>query len=395
MTSASLAVKKRQTKLGLRNNISDLKETYKGSLTIHGLSRILTGNRHAKCFWLACFLSVLAFAFYMCSVYCATFWNHEIHRKVRTERVKEMPLPAISICPQTTERICYHGKPIHVDGFHRKTKCLSTKILQDDFGEATTAHIGNRCIILNKRGNIKQKHSILPVKFRITSDTEEINIAMDEPHTTADLKAMLPMFSKSIIQGEHVISLQMVKQKRLPPPFPSNCSTGEGIENLFSSKYSKRACIQSCFVREMLQNCGDVIDDWKLLLTDLNYNKTNDTMMKICVKEMFLKMIQKREPESCHCPLPCVETTYELVMMQVPQAKRKCPCHSNSKCSCFDVIFQYTTNKIKYIEEVPNYTLSNLVADIGSIIGTLAGTSVISIFELLVFLVVCIAGYTL
>ena len=90
-------------------SIKSTRDTYTDSLSVHGLSRIITGSHFERVFWLISSLAVLSFASYLCAIYFITYSKHEIQTDRHTDRMIEMPLPAIMICQHT---ICYSSKQI-------------------------------------------------------------------------------------------------------------------------------------------------------------------------------------------------------------------------------------------------------------------------------------------
>ena len=94
--------------------------------------------------------------------------------------------------------------------------------------------------------------------------------------TTDHSKAILDLTYHSalpIIQGSLgfqrlILSIdETITKRRLPHPYPSNCTFGKGIENFFSTSYDQQSCIQSCFMRQMFHECHAVVDRWKPFMT--------------------------------------------------------------------------------------------------------------------------------
>ena len=55
------------------------------------------------------------------------------------------------------------------------------------------------------------------------------------------------------------IKIDKTVVKRLPSPYPSNC-THEKAGDIFPGKYTRRSCIESHNYIEMYKKCGDTID---------------------------------------------------------------------------------------------------------------------------------------
>ena len=365
-----------------RASIKIAQESYTDSLTVHGLSRILLSSRLEKVFWSFALLSVLSIAAYLCTIYVTNYYKHEVQTKRKINRMLEMPLPAILICKYT---ICFDSKEF-ILGLGEPT-FISNSCLPIDLriveGNATTTRIGNECILWNAVGEKTLRHPNLPVVIKIElKEGQQLHIyqiAVGDPDMLRNLTA--PLFTTHFhsVNCLKDVSLEKTVYKRLPS---SNCSNGEGIENYFSNIYSKEACIQSCFLRKMSRKCGAVIDSWKkytrLLKVEKKVQLNNKTLTLTCVSRVYGEMLSGNLPINCKCPERCDEIKYDEEFIY--------PSLQNIRCPDIKFDLRYRTHEFKYIEEVVAYTLSNLAADIGSIVGSLAGISVLSVVEIVVFM---------
>ena len=151
----------------------------------------------------------------------------------------------------------------------------------------------------------------------------------------------------------------------------------------------------------MLKRCGAVIDNLKQYVPLVNTsfpNKqhlNNQTYILSCIISLHKKMLAANVPEKCHCPQPCIEIKYDII--EVPEKRETCEwaplltrCPNDPRgtfaCNAVHIKIQYRTNKFEYVKEVAAYSLPTLAADIGSTVGSLAGISVLSVVELLVFI---------
>ena len=170
--------------------------------------------------------------------------------------------------------------------------------------------------------------------------------------------------------------------KRQPSPYPSNCSDGKGIENLFTSTYSIEACMQSCYLRQMLKECGVVIDRWQRYIKpgeahqEQIKNKTDD-QIKDCLDHFINYRYSNKSDTHCYCPLPCRETRLQLhVNLGRPNL-------------LYRFEFYHYPFEITHETEVPEYPIEQFVADLGGLTGLLCGMSMLSILEIAMF--VCIS----
>ena len=385
------------------------KQSYKTSFTVHGLSRIFSGYCIERMFWLFSLASVLSIAAYLCSIYGKSYWKFEVQTNTRTERRKEMPLPAILVCPNVP--LCYKSKKLTRSNYELVADCRSI-----DLTKITERHQLDECTLIRPGRQITQKHVHLPVRIPFATKTNYIYIAIGDPNLLSSLTTVTSHILKKIESCDIKVSMQKTEYKRLPSPFPSNCSIGEGIGNYFSEAYSKEACIESCHVRNMLQTCGVVMDRWENLTRyvsnthEINATKYNAKEKESCIKKLFSKMLKNFVPENCYCPPPCIKSKYDPILSLIGDPtscnsiymRRQCPIPNQPKdllpniqgqCFYFDLLLQYRANRFAYVTETPFYSISNLLADVGSIVGTLAGISVLSFVELLLFFTISIVAW--
>ena len=117
--------------------------------------------------------------------------------------------------------------------------------------------------------------------------------------------------------GRHYeIAISKNDFKRLPPPHESNCAESRADINFLSSKYTTRACKESCYLLAMLKKCGTVNDIWAMQVpTDIleKYRKnTSDTEKRECISR-FNRYEYNKAPLNCTgCPHPCRSTYFKI-----------------------------------------------------------------------------------
>ena len=395
--------KRKNNMLRCQNAIKRTKESYVGSFTAHGLSKILTGRKAERIFWLFSVLAVLSIATYLCSNYFQRYFKYEVQTNRKAEKMLEMPLPAIMLCQDI---FCFNSKKIIMDYKTGKyvlssKPCLPIELSLDTTESNVTKHLGDKCLIVNR---MTQKHVTVPVHMSITSrhSYPDVLIAIGDPDMYSGLTTFL--FNDLLLPRlcSATISIERTSYKQLSS---SNCTTSMDREHFFSDIYSKEVCIQSCYLRKMLQSCGTVIDNWtnytKLVKVSSNEKEQlkNHTQTVACILNLVEQMRHHRVPNECHCPKSCNEVKYDV---QIAQPRWypcsypiKCPGDVNNvsdDCARIKLTFKYQSNKFKSVEEIPAYSLSNLAADTGSIVGAMTGISLLSIAEVLVFIFICLVG---
>ena len=96
------------------------------------------------------------------------------------------------------------------------------------------------------------------------------------------------MYTRDVIHGKRInikntgvyeVELQKKIYDRLPSPYPSNCSDGDGIENFFTKRYSEEACQQSCQLRKIYPKCGAVFDRWAKICDSTNEKRKKNQLV--------------------------------------------------------------------------------------------------------------------
>ena len=177
--------------------------------------------------------------------------------------------------------------------------------------------------------------------------------------------------------------------KRLPSPYVSQCTEGEGFENFFGANYDQESCFQSCFMREMFDRCGTVVDRWKPFMTadmlqGTKNMKTRDT--QVCLAGILKKYLHLEIPKKCYCPVSCCETEYEYSSNSLYEMYRRHADYSNIK----RVHIRHVNKRVTHVEEFPAYTVYELLSNLSGIVGVLMGMSIISIIEVFVYIYIVI-----
>ena len=159
---------------------------------------------------------------------------------------------------------------------------------------------------------------------------------------------------------------------------------------MFSFKYQQQTCLETCTLKTLLQKCGDVIPYWQKFVTeDLEKNKTNLSVKerRKCMKKYFTT----GDLANCNCGLQCKEVSY--TMKSYPYYALDFNQDYLGNATTWYFVIKRANDKVKKVTEKPAYTFSEFSADLGGHCGLLLGLSVMSLFEFLAFLIVCIAAY--
>ena len=173
-----------------------------------------------------------------------------------------------------------------------------------------------------------------------------------------------------IQKGKYNIYLSQINTLRLPSPYSSNCSNMHVTPNIFSAKYSESACFQQCVMNDLLQKCGDVTNIFKNL--DLSqplplFNITDEDRRE-CIMKAWGEL-------DCRCPLSCAKTEYDIRVLKIKDQIN------------WEIYIFNSESKVTHIQQVPDYTLGDLLGDAGGILGLAIGASCLSVLELFVYFV--------
>ena len=126
----------------------------------------------------------------------------------------------------------------------------------------------------------------------------------------------------------------------------------------------------------MYENCGTVIDWWKSYVQPewVSYaGNLTDSDVRDCLN-VYVNYLLGGNQQDCNCPLACDEVDYKPMFFRSKV--------NGQKEWRFEI--SYKTPHIITITEEELYSLKNLVADVGAMLGLLSGISVLSIVEIFV-----------
>ena len=184
-------------------------------------------------------------------------------------------------------------------------------------------------------------------------------------------------------QGEYSVVIQKQISNKQPYPYVSECSKdGTESDNLLTYPYTKRNCQDSCLIRRMHRKCGDVLDYLTQYLTPemkmMKINR-NEAEIRKCLHEIWKEYLEWNLPQKgCNCPYPCDEITFKQEPVRVEKSKN------------WVFYMRYRERSILTLSEVPLYTLSSILSSLGGNMGLMAGLSVLSVAEILIYCIMTI-----
>ena len=385
--------------------IKEKQLSYLENFSMHGLSKACKGNTYERVLWTIVVLLATFGICFMSYRFLVDYTKMEVRTEVRYKPVDALPLPSITVCLYDLTRygymICHNNETLvpTPKALSNYTLCpLSTNESLFDINftyyneKAYSRETTKTCRTFNANGTLNQTgigiSLILDIKsYRREQDKFQFFFA-DKVHNHTGMASPELRNGQLYRPGEYKIHLERREVNRLQHPFPSNCTNGENEDYQFSTEYTRMSCYEACLVKEMYERCGDVVDWWKPYLKPEwvpDKLTTNTSDQKQCLIH-YQKQLYSSTPLKCGCPLACKEVAYRATFFRSYHAEP------------FDVLgyhswkfeMSYTLLHNITITEEELYSLKNLAADIGAVLGLLSGTSILSILEIIVCL-----GFTL
>ena len=401
------------------------------SLTIHAFPRIFNSkNWLFKVFWFLILSGALGVLIWLIYQRVADYKKHEVYVKRESNVVQPLPFPAVTVC--NSDR--FSGIPMKQFPMDNKTcsdaATSKSTVRQDiEFNKACkmflsgfkdTFRFGGKdlpgfpdqftssngvypCFTFNKNGKAQQNvsgggkgldmiffsdpndiyHSKMANLSRFDDQRRGILIQIHDPYTEVSLDqssgiAISPGFLTEIV-------IKRVTTSRKKHPFPSKCHTSETTKyKLIGGRYTRSNCISSCFQLKLQEKCGDIM-------------KPNKSATQIlCESDMY-----RRQPiEDCQCPQPCYEVAFPRIvsisawprMFQFESLKDEFSKMANTSDNIKLEYMQKRFSQVKIyyqdlletkLSEEELYGVTNLLSEVGGLMGLLVGSSVISVIEII------------
>ena len=417
-----------------KDTIEPIKEAAQ-SMTLHGLPRLLQCElKCMKVVWLLIILAALGLLVTLATESVAQYQKHEVYLKVTSKIMQPLPFPAITVC--NSDRFSVYGFPqlptgnISCNEIENSTgfmkldtkQKIELKIACKMFlsGYKDTIRFGGKaitgfpssftytgqffpCFTFNKNGLVKQliNRAGMGLDMILFHDPDDaidfstINVSRFDDrrsgltikiHDPATMDSIDPSSGIMVLPGHsHEIVMSRKTISRKAHPFPSNCHTEKSTPyKSLQGRYTTPNCLLACFETKLLKKCGIGL-----------LQKKSKSQVE-CEEEL----LQQEPHEDCVCPQPCYEITYPTkIAINVWPRKQELTRMTTEFAGLLNLSQATTTDYIQsrfskvkiYYEDLINtdateeefYGFSNLISEIGGIMGFFLGCSVISLAELL------------
>ena len=159
--------------------------------------------------------------------------------------------------------ISYKTNKFWSNGIFNVTRCRTWGGINCiNSGYLKTMHLFNHsCFTWNYQGNLSDVYSNAEILMDFHAphwlEKEERIIAL--PHDPQVREVDTTKKVELEPYKAYEIKLDMTLIKRLPAPFPSNCTYEKGMD-IFPGRYTRRSCIESHNFLEIYKACGQVLD---------------------------------------------------------------------------------------------------------------------------------------
>ena len=431
--SSASSLRWHEDQISRRRIIKQKINEYVNTFTVHGLTKVFVGERLESGFWLIILFCGLIFSVVIVYGLVVKFLNFGIYTEIRSQVTEENFFPSVTFCEKTmylNHHTAYCGIPYHgfttysdftrstkerldkpcdrsrnktllnvtvtsgdgfwSNGFFNITKCKTNKhshCLSNGYFVSLES-FNHSCVRWNYAGNLSGINNHVDIEFEFNKpdwfDEDQPELITATPHDSNVYE--LDRTQRIEIEPHKIydINLDKTEIRRLPHPFPSNCSNVKDKYHLFPGHYTRRACIESYKYIGMYKSCGDTIDFVQPLIPQEMVEKyqRNNTINETI--PCIISHMHGNEVRAEKCAFPCSE----VELMFFPTFKRARP---NVTSPTYKLTIKYHhVAAYRIMEEKALYSWDQLACEIGGFISVVIGASIISLIEVFVFLVLMV-----
>uniref|UniRef100_A0A7M5V472 Uncharacterized protein n=1 Tax=Clytia hemisphaerica TaxID=252671 RepID=A0A7M5V472_9CNID len=387
------------------------KREYSESFAIHGLSRVFHGTKLEQIFWLINLLLSLGVAIFLIRKQVESYFNKETFMDENKVIDNEVGFPTITLCTnEDRSKLLYckrpvakytalnnnDGNPCQENG-EAKNEVLLHKFTFEFavFGHLFELRCKGDCDAMTElllwrpvanftncvqfNGPINKNTEItkdyISYSFKPRVEIKNLEIFIHEHERRGGVRL-------SHLQDTDIRIRKTVKTKRLEAPYPSRCITEEeGSQlNIFPGAYSTQACAESVRCVESFKACGDTFDFCSKYIPQIikeKHQKRNRTVLTI--KQCLRKYTKYNQPVICR--QPCHQVSHDVQIITRPFSKNRDEWQNHFG---LDLILVQPGSYIQQ-QEKALFTLEDLLGIVGGTIGLFCGFSIMSLFELMIY----------
>ena len=411
----------------MKSSLSKKLEEYAGTLTIHGLSRIYTGNAVEKLIWSAFLLAAAITTGIIVYGFVTKYQKYEVYQSISATPTIKPYYPQITFClsafhPKWQAILCKQIYTVKCKDLPKKKPWNNTKSLKfwsnhifmveqilitnNSINFAinlldTISHqeTNGTCITWHYKKKLHEvlfTYSFLMLKIYVPKDLlpsnlPDVSVAISEQNTSGI--HLRPQFYLTPGDFYHV-RLSKTVTIRKPKPYKSQC-TFKTKQHYFSGLYNQQVCKTVNYDFELYEKKGTTLEFTRHLFPRNAFNRSR-------LDETHRER-KGTKITSMNCPLACKETSFEISILETKSTKKTCiadveridagsiKCYPN-RSTKQTITLLYSSFSLSYlhsesyttIEEKELYQLSQLFADVGGFLGLMVGASCLSLLEIFI-----------
>ncbi|XP_066915908.1 acid-sensing ion channel 5-like [Clytia hemisphaerica] len=407
-----------------RKLINNKRREYLDSSTVHGLARISSESRIESCLWTIIVICAILASTWLTYSIVTNYLEYHIYAEVTTSLQVENPFPSITVCDLRSmiqqyfsycnkkqgQRYDNYRQPCMEEirppkprsnilnitgqwsnGIFHVLACYTWggKTCTNDVYLKSLAQFDHSCVTLNHNGDLSDAYAHAHIEFQINTTalkrTPFIVAIVHDPQIGVEFD----LTNRFVLETSKSFEFNIRKTiiKRLPPPFPSKC-TSEKFNDIFPGKYTRRTCLESSTYLRTFKKCGDIFDYFKKYIPEdyVRLYRQNRTILEVlqCVQQESAQV-----QSGVNCPFPCEETEYMTRLLSYDN-----PPNSPGGQNRYRLDIQYSSiDSYQMIEEKQLHTLDHVAGKIGGLISLVLGASFISVIEIGFYLVLSCLYY--
>ena len=425
-------------------------DEYANSFTIHGVSKIYSGNKVEKIVWSMLVLTTVACSIVVLSNYVKKHLRHEVMQTLTSETTNRAFYPQVTFCLDNLRSklgrfhcgVDYIYLANYTDCESHGVECNVPKrkikgSWSNGLFNVRYITIGNEWLPVSNnldghKNDIKgicatwhfnkSFYQILSSAFYsaisielevaedlVNSETKEIAVIINEQNIAGIYQRaqlhIVPEFS-------YHLELSKTVTYRKEKPFPSNCSNKTNIDN-FPGVYNRETCLLINNDLNVFKKYGITRDISRHFLpNNIRHKYTKNWQHHMFgFRNAFRKFFANVNLENSNCPLPCYEVTYDFSVITIPKNQRLQPYEYHPERvdideavgkKCFNIktsnrskrFFRYeirlhfrNPHIFTKIEERELYPRDEMLGEVGGFLGLMIGASCISVIELIAFVI--------
>ncbi|XP_066933077.1 acid-sensing ion channel 4-A-like [Clytia hemisphaerica] len=393
-------------------SISNERQSYAEGLSIHGLSRIVSGKPLSRLIWTVLVISSLTVAILITKEHWDAYLRHDSVTTTTITTQNEIPMPAVTICNYGD----INRARRHFDG---RSPLYSKPALVDlnmrGCGQDLNACMGNNTAIIKvqnvsadyvrwatqndlvKFDETTNCYTISNYVQTVPSDILSVQIVADR---TWDLWTELYINSAEetfleasstvywASEGFYHVNIEKKIIQRLGLPY-TDCVEGAGsyAQNKFEGNYTVKKCKKGCLFEKVFEKCGNVPLMYKKHMRE-PHRFDNQTYVSNTDGEACLRSLENDYGVTAECDDVChLQPCYE------EDIKMSLDYHWSKDPNFLEFVLTFQTFLVEQVDEVPAYTWQDLFANFGGCVGLMTGASILSFFELFIYFALIVMDY--